>query len=43
MIKYSLSSLQSEMLEDEAFGLDHTKLGMFQSAVRSERMSTATR
>lgn len=35
MIKYSVSSLQTEMLTDEAFGLDHTKLGMFQSAVRS--------
>jgi len=33
VIKYILSSLQNEMLEDEEFGLTHTQLGMFQSAV----------
>jgi len=33
VIKYSVSSLHSEMLEDKEFGLDHFQLGMFQSAV----------
>jgi MFS family permease len=33
VIKYSISSLAHEMLDDKSFGLDHTQLGMFQSAL----------